>query len=173
MTSFDRGGSRGGAQGVQASFQKLFTKARQYAKTGAGSRHSCHIAGRVSVTPFSPGRLFFAGGLTLNSMAPRSSGGSRCWADSSGVCGSSCSRCACAGTFIGIWASILNYFEKVSLPRIDPEDKGDSDIGVCTRCDIVNKRYITAQNYVKMSQIFRARSRAQFYKHPHGPNHQS
>ena len=34
-------------------------KSRLYAKTGAGSRHSCHI---VSVTPFSPGRLFFVGG---------------------------------------------------------------------------------------------------------------
>ena len=61
-------------------------KSRQYAKTGAGSQHSCHIVGQVSVTPFSPGRLIFVGRLTPNSMAPRSSGGSRCCADSLNVC---------------------------------------------------------------------------------------
>ena len=31
---------------------------------------------------------------------------------------------------LAISMSILNYFKKASSPRIDPEDKGDSDIEV-------------------------------------------
>ena len=62
--------------------------------------------------------------------------------------------------------SIVNYFKKASPPRIDPEDKGDSDIEVLAQGAILSIEVTVRVKSERGTKKIRARSRAQCYKYP-------